>query len=54
MNLKYQMGKKYFNAILSTRSEEDKKMNPVEYVKQILNNENKLKGTVTEIFICDE
>ena len=51
--LEYKMSKKMFNAILNTRSEEEKKQNPKEYVASIINEQFGLKGTVTNISVYD-
>lgn len=50
----YRMTKKMFDAILSTRvTESEKKLNPYEYVMNVLNNEYGLRGTVKHISIFD-
>ncbi len=51
--LEYQMTKATFNAILSLRSEEEKKHNPYEYVMNILNESQGLRGTIKHIFIVE-
>ena len=45
----YQMTKKMFDYLLTTRSEEEKKMNPYAFVTMVVNNEFGVKGTVTHI-----
>lgn len=47
----YQMTKKSFDGILSTRNEAEKKLNPYQYVMQYLNEQNNLRGKVTSIQI---
>lgn len=51
--LEYQMTKATFNAILSTRNEEEKKHNPYEYVMKVINDSYGLRGTVKHIFILE-
>lgn len=47
----YQMTKKSFDSILTTRNEAEKKLNPYQYVMQYLNEQNNLRGKVTSIQI---
>ena len=49
--MEYQMTKKMFDHLLSTRSEEEKKLNPYAFVTQVVNREFGVKGTVTHISI---
>lgn len=49
--IEYQMTKKMFDAILATRSEEEKKENPYTFVMGVLNEQNGLRGTVKNISI---
>lgn len=49
----YQMTKKSFDGILSTRNEAEKKLNPYQYVMQYLNEQNNLRGKVTSIQIIN-
>lgn len=48
-NKEYQMTKKMFDELLKTRTEEEKKMNPYEFVAQVVNREFGVKGTVSRI-----
>lgn len=50
-SLEYKMPKKFFDSIVATRSGEDKKMHPYNYVKKVINEEFGFKGTVTRIII---
>ena len=45
----YQMTKKMFDELLKTRTEEEKKMNPYEFVATVVNHEFGVKGTVSRI-----
>ncbi len=51
MGIEYQMSKEMFNAFLAERSESEKKLNPYQYVMDIINKDFGLKGKVTHIFI---
>lgn len=52
-DIEYQMTKQMFDALLKTRSEEEKKLNPYAFVMQVINREFGIKGTVTHISIYD-
>lgn len=52
--IEYQITKKAFNAILETRNEIEKKMNPYDYVMNIINTEYGLRGTVKHLSIFDD
>lgn len=45
----YQMTKKQFDYLLSTRSEEEKKLNPYVFVAGVVNKEYGVLGEVTRI-----
>lgn len=45
----YQMTKKMFDALLATRTEEEKKMNPYAFVTAVVNAEFGVKGEVAHI-----
>lgn len=47
--LTYQMTKKMFNAILATRTEEEKKLNPYAFVTKVVNEEFGIKGTISRV-----
>ena len=47
----YQMTKKMFDEILSWRTEEEKKLNPYNYVMNVVNEQFRLRGTVKHISI---
>lgn len=47
----YQMTKKMFDEILSWRTEEEKKLNPYNYVMNVVNEQFGLRGTVKHISI---
>ena len=49
----YQMSKKMFEGILSTRNEAEKKQNPYQYAMAYLNEQNGLRGKVTSIQVVD-
>jgi len=49
VGLEYQMTKKMFDELLKTRTEEEKKMNPYEFVTAIVNEQFGTKGTVKHI-----
>lgn len=49
----YQMTKTMFDNILSTRTEEQKRMNPYSFVMSVLNEQFGLKGTVKHISIFE-
>lgn len=49
----YQLSRKMFNAILETRSEAEKKLNPYQYAMDYLNEQNNLRGKVTSIQVVD-
>lgn len=53
MEISYQMNKKQFNSILSTRKGADEKKNPYQYVMEIINTFYGLQGTVTHLSIVD-
>ena len=50
-SIEYQITKKQFDGILSTRSDEDAKSNPYQYVMKIINETYGLRGTVTHLVI---
>lgn len=52
--IEYQMTKTAFNAILETRNEAEKKLNPYDYVMNVINTEYGLRGTVKHIAIFDD
>lgn len=52
-SLEYRMSKKMFNAILTDRSETEKKQNPKDYVTKVINEQFGLKGTVTNVSVYD-
>ncbi len=49
--VEYQMSKKMFDALLKSRHEDEKNVNPYEYVMKIINEGFGVKGTVTHISI---
>lgn len=49
----YQMTKKMFDSILSTRNEAEKKQNPYQYAMSYLNEQHGLRGKVTSIQVVD-
>ncbi len=49
----YQMTKKQFDCILSTRKDDEAKKNPYQYVINILNENYGLRGTVTHLVIIE-
>lgn len=53
-NIGYQMNKKMFDEILSSRqTEADKKMNPYTYVMGVINEQFGLRGTVKHISLFE-
>lgn len=52
--IEYQITKKAFDSILETRAEAEKKLNPYQYVMDVINTEYGLRGTVTHIAIFDD
>ncbi len=50
-SIEYQITKKQFDGILSTRSDEEAKSNPYQYVMNIINETYGLRGTVTHLVI---
>lgn len=50
-SIDYRMSKKMFDGILSTRNEEEKKMNPYTFVMNRLNSTGDIRGTVTHVSI---
>ena len=50
-SIEYQITKKQFDGILSTRSDEDAKSNPYQYVINIINETYGLRGTVTHLVL---
>lgn len=49
----YQITKKQFDNILSTRKDSEAKKNPYQYVMDIINENYGLRGTVTHLAIID-
>lgn len=49
--LEYRMSKKMFDTILSTRSEEEKKLNPYSFAAKVINEQNGLRGTVVNVSV---
>lgn len=49
----YQMDKKQFDGILSTRRDNEMKKNPYQYVMDIINESYGLRGTVTHLVIIE-
>lgn len=49
----YQMSKKQFDGILSTRRDNEAKKNPYQYVMDIINESYGLRGTVTHLVIVE-
>lgn len=49
----YQMSKKQFDGILSTRRDSEAKKNPYQYVMDIINESYGLRGTVTHLVIVE-
>lgn len=49
----YQMTRKTFNGILESRSGEDKKKNPYEYVADYINEQYNLRGKVVSVQVID-
>ena len=49
--MEYQMTKKMFDALLKTRKEEEKKLNPYVFVMKIVNEQFGIKGEVTHISV---
>ena len=49
--MEYQMTKKMFDALLKTRSETEKKLNPYVFVMKVVNEQFGVKGEVTHISI---
>ncbi len=49
----YQMTRKTFDALLSTRTEGEKKLNPLEFVMNVLNEQYGLKGIVKHVTLID-
>lgn len=49
----YQITKKQFDNILSTRKDSEAKKNPYQYVMDIINENYGLRGTVTHLAIVD-
>lgn len=49
----YQMSKKQFDGILSTRRDNEAKKNPYQYVMDIINESYGLRGTVTHLVIIE-
>lgn len=50
-SIEYQITKKQFDGILSTRNDEEVKSNPYQYVINIINKTYGLRGTVTHLVI---
>lgn len=50
-SIEYQITKKQFDGILSTRNDEEVKSNPYQYVINIINETYGLRGTVTHLVI---
>ena len=51
--MEYQMTKQMFDSLLKTRSETEKKLNPYDFVMQVVNHEFGVKGTVTHITVSE-
>lgn len=51
--MEYQMTKQMFDNLLKTRSEIEKKLNPYDFVMQVVNREFGVKGTVTHITVSE-
>lgn len=49
----YQITKKQFDGILSTRKDDEAKKNPYQYVMNIINESYGLHGTVTHLVIIE-
>jgi hypothetical protein len=49
----YQITKKQFDSILSTRKDDEAKKNPYQYVMVIINESYGLRGTVTHLVIIE-
>lgn len=49
--LEYQMSRDMFNAMLKQRSEGEKKLNPYNYVMNVINEEWNLRGKVTRLSV---
>lgn len=49
----YQMSKKQFDGILSTRRDNEAKKNPYQYIMDIINESYGLRGTVTHLVIVE-
>lgn len=51
--ISYKIPRKAYNALLKERKGEEKKMNPQEYVMQVINNDYGLFGKVTHLIVSD-
>lgn len=51
--IEYQMTKKMFNSILASRTEDEKKQNPYDFVANVLNESYGLRGVVKHISIYE-
>lgn len=49
--IEYQMPKKMFRSMLEKRTKEEGKLNPYDYVMNIINEEFGLRGTVTRLSV---